>query len=79
MERDELKKAMEEVMEESRKKFWVDPETHFLHHKKFEDWNKIIGLAKKSIIVSFVTGFMAGLIGIFWLGFKAYMAIKSNN
>jgi len=79
MDKDQLKETMEEVMEESRRKFWVDPETHFLHHNRIDGWIKTLGLVNKSILVSFLTGLVAGLISIFWLGFVAYMKLKGHN
>ena len=78
MEKAEVKAALAEVMEEARKKFWVDAEQHYIHHKSIESWIKTFGLVKKSVIVSFVTGFVVGLIGIFWLGFETYMSLKGH-
>ncbi len=78
MYKQEVKDAVTEAMEEARKKFWVDAETHFIHHQSLESWMKTFGLVKKSVVVSFVTGFVAGFIGIFWLGFEAYMNMKGH-
>ena len=78
MDKKEIKDAVTEAMEDARKKFWVDAETHFIHHQSIENWLKTFGLVKKSVVVSFVTGFGAGLIGIFWLGIKTYVKIKGN-
>lgn len=74
-----MKKVMEEVFEDARKNFWVDPETHFIHHQTIDDWIKTFGLVKKSVLASFVTGIMAGLAAMFWLGFKAYMKITGHD
>ena len=78
MDKGEIKEAFAEAMEEARKKFWVDPETHFIHHKELEGWIKTFGLVRKSVIVSFAVGLVAGFISIFWLGFKAYMKLKGH-
>lgn len=74
-----IKQIMEGVIEDARKKFWVDPETHFIHHSEIEGWIKTFGLVKKSIVMSFVTGIVTGLIGIFWLGMAAYIKLKGHN
>ena len=78
MDRQEIKDAVTEAMEEARKKFWVDAEQHFIHHQSIENWMKTFGLVKKSMVVSFVTGLGAGLVGIFWLGIKTYMKITGQ-
>ena len=78
MEKQAIKDAVAEAMEDARKKFWVDAETHFIHHQSIEGWIKTFGLVKKSVIVSFITGFIAGVIGFFWLGFETYMNIKGH-
>ena len=78
MDKQEIKDAMAEAMEDARKKFWVDAETHFIHHQSIENWLKTFGLVKKSVVVSFVTGVGAGLIGIFWLGVKTYMKLTGH-
>ena len=78
MDEARVKAMMEEVIENARKKFWVDPETHFIHHNEIENWLKTFGIVKKSIVVSFVTGVVTGLIGIFWLGISAYMKMKGH-
>lgn len=77
MEEAKIRSILEEVINDARKKFWVDPETHFLHHKEMEGWIRTFGLVRKSVIVSFITGVVAGLIGIFWLGMAAYMKLKA--
>lgn len=78
MDKQEIKEAMAEAMEDARKKFWVDAETHFIHHQSIENWIKTFGLVKKSVVVSFVTGVGAGFIGIFWLGVKTYVKLKGH-
>jgi len=78
MDEAKIKKIMEGVIEDARKKFWVDPETHFIHHTELENWIKTFGLVKKSILVSFVTGVFAGLLSIFYLGFRTYMKLKGH-
>ena len=78
MHKQEIKDAVAEAMEDARKKFWVDAETHFIHHQSIESWKKTFGLVKKSVIVSFITGFIAGLIGLFWLGFETYISLKGH-
>lgn len=78
MDEAKIKKIMEGVIEEARKKFWVDPETHFIHHNEIEGWIKTFGLVKKSVLISFVTGVFAGLTGIFWIGFKTYIKLKGH-
>ena len=79
MDKEEVKAAVAEAMEDARKKFWVDAETHFIHHQSIENWLKTFGLVKKSVVVSFVTGLGAGLIGIFWLGVKTYIKLKGHD
>ena len=79
MDKAEVKAAMTEAMEEAGKKFWVDAEQHYVHHKSIENWIKTFGLVKKSVVVSFVTGFVVGLVGIFWLGLETYMSLKGHN
>ena len=79
MDEAKIKKIMEGVLDDARKKFWVDPETHFVHHKEIEGWIKTFGLVRKSVVVSFVTGVVTGLIGIFWLGVSAYMKMRQHN
>ena len=74
----DIKDAVTAAMEDARKKFWVDAETHFVHHQSIENWMKTFGLVKKSVVVSFVTGVGMGLIGIFWLGVKTYMKITGH-
>ena len=78
MDRQEIKDAVTEAMEEARKKFWVDAEQHYIHHKSIETWIKTFGLVKKSVLISFITGFVAGLVGIFWLGLKTYVKLKGH-
>ena len=79
MDEAKIKRMMEGVLEDARKKFWVDPETHFIHHNEIENWIKTFGLVKKSIVMTFVTGVVTGLIGIFWLGIVAYMKLKGHS
>ena len=78
MDKEEIKAAVTEAMEDARKKFWVDAETHFIHHQSIEGWIKTFGLVKKSVLFSFVTGVGAGLIGIFWLGVSTYIKLKGH-
>lgn len=78
MDKADIKTAMTEAMEEARKKFWVDAEQHFIHHQSIENWIKTFGLVKKSVLISFITGFAAGLVGIFWLGVKTYIKLKGH-
>ena len=74
----QIKTIMEGVIDDARKKFWVDPETHFIHHNEMENWIKAFGLVKKSVLISFVTGVFAGLMGVFWIGVEAYMKLKGH-
>lgn len=37
-QKDEIKEALREVMQEELKQFYVDRETHYLHHKFLKDW-----------------------------------------
>lgn len=78
MDKADVKAAVTEAMEDARKKFWVDAETHFVHHQSIENWIKTFGLVKKSVVISFVTGVGAGLIAIFWLGVKTYVKLKGH-
>ena len=63
-------------MEEERQRFWVNAETHYKHHEYVEGWIWVMGVAKKSIVVAFATGFISGLFGLLWLGFQAAMKVK---
>ena len=78
MQEARIKEIMEGVISDARQNFWVDPETHFIHHSEMENWIKTFGIVKKSVLVSFVTGVFAGSMGIFWVGFKAYMKLKGK-
>ena len=55
----------------------MHPETHYAHHQEVGKWLKTIGIVKKSVLVSFVVGFVAGLAGVFWLGVAAYIKLKA--
>ena len=74
----EVEEAIKAALENAHKDFWVNAETHFIHHQAIEGWLKTFGVAKKSIVVSFVVGLFAGLITIFWLGFAAFMKLKGG-
>ena len=56
MNKDDVKAAVTEAMEEARKKFWVDAEQHFIHHQSIESWMKTFGLVKKSAVVALSQG-----------------------
>lgn len=78
MNKKDIQDAFAEALEESRKKFWVDAETHFIHHQVVDGWIKTFGLVKKSVLASFVTGVMATIAAVIWLGAKAYMKITGG-
>lgn len=73
---EDIKNAIREALEEERKSFWVDSETHYQHHEWIGGWIWGIGIAKKSVITAFVAGLATGLIGIVWLGIQAAMKVK---
>lgn len=79
IKKEEVQQALADAIKESRKKFWIDEETHFIHHQSFDSWIKTFGLIKKSVLTSFVMGVMATLAAVFWLGFKAYMKLTGHN
>lgn len=72
----EVKEAVDEALEKAHKDFWVDPETHFIHHQSVERWLKLSGMVEKSFVKTFITGLVIGLLGMFWLGFAAYLKLK---
>lgn len=74
----EIKKAVNEALEEERKKFWVDSKTHYQHHEFIGGWIWGMGIAKKSIIIAFVAGLAAGLLSIIWIGFQVVMKVKGG-
>lgn len=76
--RQEVREEIDEALKKAHEDFWVNPETHYDHHRELGKWLKTIGIVKKSILVSFVVGFVAGLAGIFWLGFAAYLKLKGG-
>ena len=75
----EVRAEIDAALKQAHKDFWVNPETHYMHHQEMGGWLKTIGVVKKSVLVSFVVGFVAGLAGIFWLGFAAYLKLKGGS
>ena len=78
MENEAIKEVFREVLEEERNKHWVDSQTHYEHHRFLKGWVWVFNIMKKSAIVAFATGIVAGIITVFWAGFKALVAIKGT-
>ena len=76
MSKQEMKEAFKEVLAEDRQQHWVDPQTHYEHHRFVKGWVWTFNLMKKSAIVAFIGGFVAGLGTLLWAGIKALAAIK---
>ena len=71
-----MKEAFLEVLEEEREKHWVDPQTHYEHHRFLKGWVWVFNVMKKSAIVAFATGIVAGILAVVWAGVKALIAVK---
>ena len=76
MEIEVIKKVFRDVMEEEREKHWVDSQTHYEHHRFLKGWVWVFNIMKKSAIVAFAAGLVAGLLTVIWAGFKALVAVK---
>lgn len=74
-----VREEIDAALKKAHEDFWVHPETHYVHHKELGNWLKTIGVIKKSVIVSFVVGVLAGLMAVFWLGFGAYLKLKGGS
>lgn len=73
-----IKKVFKEALAEERQEHWVDPQTHYEHHRFIKGWVWTFNLMKKSAIVAFIGGFVAGLGTLIWAGVKALIAIKGS-
>lgn len=71
-----IKEACKEAFAEERQEHWVDPQTHYEHHRIFNGWVWTFNLMKKSAIIAFIGGFVVGLGTLLWAGVKALIAIK---
>ena len=71
-----IKEAFKEAFAEERQEHWVDPQTHYEHHRIFNGWVWTFKLMKKSAIIAFIGGFVVGLGTLLWAGVKALIAIK---
>lgn len=74
----EVKEVVDEALKKAHKDFWVNPETHFTHHKSMERWLKISQLIEKSFIVTFISGLVVGFLSVFGLGVAAYLKLKGS-
>lgn len=74
--KDEVKEVVDEALKKAHANFWVNPETHFIHHQSMERWLRVFQLIEKSFIVTFISGLVVGLLGVFGLGFLAYLKLK---
>ncbi len=72
----EMETAFRKILKEEREKHWVDPQTHYEHHRFIKGWVWAFNLMKKSAIISFIGGFIVGLGTLVWAGIKALIAIK---
>lgn len=69
MEKEKLKEAMREVLQEEIKPFYIDRETHYNHHQfinELIDWS---GKIKGTICKTLTTAITTGIIGLIVLGF----------
>jgi len=75
MTRDEVKSAVEEVIDKKLSQFWVDRELHYKHHEFIDRWMKWSNDMSKTIwhtliktIVLLALGLMAlgALLKIWW-------------
>lgn len=73
-----IKEAFKEALAEERQQHWVDPQTHYEHHRFVKGWVWTFNLMKKSAIVAFIGGFVACLGTLIWAGVKALIAIKGS-
>ena len=76
MSKEDMKIAFREVMEEERKKHWVDSQTHYEHHRFIKGYIWFFNIMKKSAIVAFVGGIIAGILAVGWAGIKALVVMK---
>lgn len=58
MTKDEIKTAVSEALEDHRKEFWVDPESHYLHHKFLSEMMGNARTVKKYGIITITTVFV---------------------
>jgi len=78
VEAKDVENIFKRVFEEERKRFWVDPETHYQDHEVLGDWRKTVGFVKKSILGAFIAGLVMGVLSVFWVGIKLAMTLKGG-
>jgi hypothetical protein len=74
-----IQTAVKDALAEAHKDFWVDPETHYVHHVWVEKWTKVSDWVGKSFVKTFISGIVIGLFALIVLGAVAYVKIKGGS
>lgn len=69
MQKDEMKEALREVMQEELKQFYVDRETHYLHHRFITDWMSWLDACKSTVTKAVVGLLVTAALGLMVIGF----------
>ena len=68
MTRDEVKSAVEEVIDKKLSQFWVDRELHYKHHEFIDRWMKWADEATKTIWTTLIKTVVLFILGLIALG-----------
>jgi len=68
MTRDEVKSAVEEVIDKKLSQFWVDRELHYKHHEFIDRWMKWSNDMSKTIWHTFIKTIVLLALGLMALG-----------
>ena len=70
MNKDEIKQAVSEAIDEKVKDFYIDREKHWRHHEALEEFIDFWKITKKTAWRTFIVTSVSGIIGVFWFGYK---------
>ena len=76
-EEDKIAAALNRVLDERQKRFWIESEKHYNHHRELEKLLKSLSGVKKTFWTGLVLGFVAVLIPVVGLGILAMIKIKA--
>lgn len=69
MDKEIIKQAVGEVIDEKLAGFWIEREKHYQHHQFIEEWIQWLGRCKSTTIKAIVNSLVYGAIGLLVLGF----------
>lgn len=69
MEKEQLKEALREVIDEKKSEFWVDAEIHYQHHQFISNWMAWSDNIKSTTVKTIVRVVVSALLALMAVGF----------